>query len=442
MNNTQPHTLRALRLTPLRDTEKSAHARTARPAMPPPLGLRDSARERPLNIEPRRGRRFTWIHGAFICGLAAIVCVLLYPVLFPSARVSVVPRTSTLSFSAARLIASKDGAHGVTYSLVPVVVSNTAAIAATQKKQTRTKAHGSITISNTVIDAPQRLIKNTRFESASGSIYRIRESIVVPAVRTVDGKKVPGTLEVTVYADDVGSSYNLAKGHLSIPGLRPKSELYAGITAEVHMAISGGSVGETFAISDSERADAYKKIDAQLLESAQAKAHEGLPPETLVLRGAEEISYRDLPDTEEGTNVIVGRELTYTQMRFSHIDFAEYIHSQSSINDLPDSAAHITNVANISVTLAPTTKKSSVFSDEALTFSIAGSPTLEWVVDEAALKHALAGVERARIPEILKANQTIGSGTQVDIMPFWNNVMPSEGRITVVVSSVQKNEKK
>jgi hypothetical protein len=435
--------IRALRLSPLRDDEKQSDASAERRMQQgmrrvsqPPMGYRDPNGERPLNIEKRVRSRWSWIHTAFSVGVVALVCLLAYPILFPKATITVQPRTEVLTFDTVTFTASKDGTSGARYSLSPVVLSDTASVAATQKKQVQEKARGMITVQNLALKTKQRLIKNTRFESTTGKIYRIRESIEVPGYTDVDGVKRAGTLDVEVFADEEGAAFNLKEGALTVPGLKDKDDLYAGITAKVSSPISGGSTGTRFVITDMERQSVAKSLDATLLEKARSKAREGLLDNVFVLTGGEAFTLRDLPDEQDGTNVVIGREITFNQMIFDTHDFAEYVRSVSSKTDLPDSPAQVVNTGALAITLVkkPNTT-TSVFSNDPVSFTLAGKPQLVWSVDTEALKQSLAGVTREEINDILKKNSTIGAGTQVDIVPFWNTSVPSEGSITVTVEN-------
>ena len=54
----------------------------------------------------------------------------------------------------------------------------------------------------------ERLIKNTRFRTPDGLVYRIQESVVVPgSVKDSEGSNISGTIQAEVFADDVGEEY-------------------------------------------------------------------------------------------------------------------------------------------------------------------------------------------------------------------------------------------
>ena len=70
----------------------------------------------------------------------------------------------------------------------------------------KTEASGKIVVYNNYSTAGQKLIKDTRFETPNGLIFRIKDAVTVPGKKTVGGETVPGSLEVTVYADKEGDS--------------------------------------------------------------------------------------------------------------------------------------------------------------------------------------------------------------------------------------------
>lgn len=64
-------------------------------------------------------------------------------------------------------------------------------------------------------DSSQRLVKSTRLVSADGKIFRItQEGVTIPA--KTNG--IPGTFEVTVFAEKTGAGYNLPPTIFKIPG--------------------------------------------------------------------------------------------------------------------------------------------------------------------------------------------------------------------------------
>ena len=76
-------------------------------------------------------------------------------------------------------------------------------------KEIERRASGKIIVFNNYSTNSQRLIARTRFETLEGKIYRIRDAVVVPGISDKDGRKTPGSIEVTVFADEPGEEYNI-----------------------------------------------------------------------------------------------------------------------------------------------------------------------------------------------------------------------------------------
>ena len=90
------------------------------------------------------------------------------------------------------------------------------------------KASGSITVYNNYSTASVKLIKNTRFQTPAGLIFRVPADVVIP------GKQgsTPGQVTVTVFADQVGQQYNIGPTpRLTVPGLQSNAAMYAQIYA-------------------------------------------------------------------------------------------------------------------------------------------------------------------------------------------------------------------
>ena len=113
---------------------------------------------------------------------------------------------------------------------------------------------------------PLRLVTNTRFESADGKIFKIKDSAVVPGY-TLDGtKKIPGVTTAEVYADQPGEGYNKAPGKFSIPGFKDSPE-YTTIYAQSTETFVGGFNGKRFKIEDSELQTAQQALQTELRNS-------------------------------------------------------------------------------------------------------------------------------------------------------------------------------
>ncbi len=145
--------------------------------------------------------------------------------------------------------------NALSYEIMTIESTSESQVKASGQQQVEEQAKGRIEIIKTTPGA-ERLIKNTRFRSANGLIFRIQESVVVPgAVKDSSGASVPGTIQVEVFADESGEEYNLAAGtKFDIPGFEENGfdDLHKAITAVNREPLQGGFSGPQFKIDYNE----------------------------------------------------------------------------------------------------------------------------------------------------------------------------------------------
>ena len=229
---------------------------------------------------------------AFIFSIVALVVgVVLYTYVFDSATITVVPKYKDVNDINRTLIFSKGTTEA---SSIPFIVQSTSlskskTLTLSETRKVEAKATGKAIIYNNYDSSPQKLIKNTRFESSKGKIYRINQSVEVP------GKKggTPGSVEVTLYADSNGADYNIPdNSSFTIPGFKgtPRESLFY---AKSKGAISGGASGSMSLASLSDLNAAKDSLAVELRKSIQDEVlkikKDGYTP----LYSAVEILYED-----------------------------------------------------------------------------------------------------------------------------------------------------
>lgn len=135
------------------------------------------------------------------------------------------------------------------------------------------RAEGVLRVYNNYSELPQTLINETRFVSADGKLFRSTESVTVP------GKtgSIPGQADVMVRAVESGEDYNIDKtSKFSIPGLQGTA-MYMDIYAENPKPITGGFIGESPIILESDVEAAKELLFSSAIESAK-KDLTGLAP--------------------------------------------------------------------------------------------------------------------------------------------------------------------
>lgn len=129
-------------------------------------------------------------------------------------------------------------------------------------------ASGTVTIINKQRTA-QPLIKQTRFQTDSGLVFRLQSDTTVPAA----SGDTPGTVDATVVADIVdangvaiGDRGNIGPSHFFLPGL--KEDTRDLVYAESYADMTGGETVVSTFIQEDDLIAARDKLEIQLKEKA------------------------------------------------------------------------------------------------------------------------------------------------------------------------------
>jgi hypothetical protein len=161
------------------------------------------------------------------------------------------------------------------YEIVEIKKEALKDVERSEVKKIVSKASGEIFIYNNFNENSQKLVKNTRFESENGKIFRTVDSVTVPPK--------PGFVKVKVTADSVGESYNIRAGKFTIPGFKGSSR-YLGFYGESKIDISGGSNSQKSYISKSDLENSKMSMQAELRD--------------LIIKDAKSVSKKDYINAE------------------------------------------------------------------------------------------------------------------------------------------------
>lgn len=375
---------------------------------------------------PKQKRSFSklLVPGAALLGGALLLFVLL-PIIFPDATVRVTPK-ATDGLPKTTLTASFEPESQLPYSITSWSVEEKVDLPATTTLDVTEKASGKIVISNAnTVD--QRLIKNTRFETADGKIYRIRDSVVVPA-----GEKggAEGTLEVTVFADEGGATYNVDSASFTLPGLKG-SDLFSKVTAKTVSSISGGFSGQRKTADESLVASTRSELRKKL-EEKQALP-EDMTKGTFPLMQTLKSNFESLPDIANGDTVTITEKMTLQVITVPATKFAHALATEAGSHVESDDVL-VTNADALTVSVANTAIESAQAKKE-LIITVDGVPRLVWNIDVQQLQKDLAGASRDGVTGIQKRYTNIERAVTT-IRPFWRNTLPGNyERIEVVIES-------
>lgn len=414
----------------------AAPERSIRNISAPARRIRDDMSDAPRYSPPmpkqrKSGRRWLWGIGFVFFAIAGVLLM----IALRGTSVSVEPRVHTVVFDeTSRFTAypqTTAGAGMLTYTTQTVELTDSEAVESSGTEHAEEKASGTITVFNDFQTAPVRLIKNTRFETADGLIFRALSDIVVP------GKSgtTPGQVSVTVVADEVGERYNIQSTRLNVPGLKGGAE-YDMVYAQVTTSFTGGFNGDRPAISEGALAGARTavrgRLEQKIRESITALSKDGVTtfPELA------QVTYTSLPTTtEEGAAAKVNEKVVALVPLLPSDAFALSVARTVSAEA---EGAHIRLVGREDFGGLLVSASSTPGVDPIL-LQLTGQALLIWDVDAAELAQALAGRDQSAFQTIVTGFQGIQSAT-ARIEPFWSSAFPEDAdRIRIKIADPAAN---
>lgn len=318
------------------------------------------------------------------------------------------------------------------YELLTLEATGERQVTATGQEEVTERAMGNITVYNNS-NSSQRLIKNTRFESPDGLIFRINESIEVPgATDNGTGSKVPGSAQAQVFADGTGEKYNVAPTRFAVPGLKG-SEQYDLIYGESKVPFTGGFEGTKFIIDETELAAKKDELHTELQSALRTRLESEKPAGFIVYPNAVTFAYDSLPSTESGTEQATIKEKARLQVPlFSESEFSKYI-AKKTLAGYENDDVIVTDPSALTFAYtSATTSTTDIAVSPVLNFSLKGNVRIVWTFDEDKLKSEIASLPKTALPNVLSGYNAI-QRAEATIHPFWSHSFPDNiKKITVV----------
>ena len=396
--------------TPVTDTYvPPQHHFDEMPATPPPP-------PRPVSDKPygyENHRRFPVIT-AFIA-LVIVLASVGVLIAFANASVTITPREDSASISSTHTATFAAG--DLPYELISVEKTVSSNVPAESTENANDPATGTITISNAQAQ-PQTLIKNTRFESPDGHIYRIQNSITIPG----GSVSAPGTVQATVYADAGGEEYNTGPTTFTVPGLAG-SPAFDLVTARSEGRIEGGFTGTRPSVSDATRDREHENTRDELEDAIRTEVTAQLKPGYVVIPGSIFVEYTPAPDTVgEANSVNVNLRGTAVAVAVPNSALAREI-AYSMVGSYSGQPVTITNPEDL--TLTPITPGTPTAEQQNFEFSLAGTANVRWDVDSEKIAGAVAGKTRDAAYTIIEGFPEVGEAV-LNIRPFWRRSFPDD----------------
>lgn len=389
-------------------------------------------REKTTRARSKKGKR------PLLVGLAALILVIVPGVaigyLLDGAEITVNPKVREPNVNATFTAYSEPRDNDLAYETMTLEATGERQLRATGEAEVTEQATGEIVIQNTR-ETAERLIKNTRFETPDGLIFRITESVVVPAAEG----GTPGTVRASVFADQPGEAYNIGPTTFTVPGYQEGGydELFAAVTAESMAPMQGGFDGVTYTVDEAELAAAQESLHEELRGALIERAATERPAGFLLFDNSFAFTYESLPSVKAGEDMVTITEKALLHAPiFEEHAFASYV-AAATIPGYENEPVRIENPEALSFAYAATTTATSDLRTlESFDFELTGTPKVVWTFDHAQLKEDLAGAAKTALPTVLGGYPAIERAEAV-IRPFWKRSFPDNPDSITITESLE-----
>lgn len=377
------------------------------------------------NEDPSFFSRFgLWI----VAGIAVIVFVLAFSLLFSGSTITITPKQQNVSIDGQFDSFRTAEVGQLAYELMSVERTSERTVPATGEGDVAERASGQIVVFNDFSTAEQRLITNTRFETPDGLIYRIDKPVVVPGQKKVAGQLTPGSVEVTVYADESGERHNIGLTDFTIPGFKggPRFE---GFFARSKTPMTGGFVGTRLTANESDIESARAELRTVLEDDLREQAGAEIPEGFHLFDGAAVIEFESLPQGSDNNLVVIQEKALLYGVVYRTDDIARFIATQT-VAGYDQEPVEILNLSSLSFIFS-NEDMLPLWEADSMSFSLEGAAGIIWLYDSGSLQNDLAGRSKDALPTILSGYPSIQEA-QISLKPFWRRTFPTESeKITI-----------
>jgi hypothetical protein len=310
----------------------------------------------------------------------------------------------------------------LSFSLISNEVVEREPVTASRRQSVADKASGQITVYNSFESHPQKLIAQTRFEAPDGKIYRIIEPLTIPGY-TKDGDQiVPGSVDVTVYADKAGEDYNIGLIDFTIPGFK-NSDRYDKIYARSKTLMTGGFIGEKPVVSEVDKTQAEEVLNDRLTPLIDENLPMAVPPDFILFPGFT-FKYFESPIIREDDdgNLMMEKKLVQIGVIFDLDELSKVLAREFATNRYRGEEIEILNPDGIEASLVGRDRLDPKQLDE-LTMVLNGSINLIWKIDQDRLADELKSLNQQEMADILVDFPAI-ERARTKFLPPWIRTAP------------------
>ncbi|KKU70423.1 MAG: hypothetical protein UX94_C0006G0018 [Parcubacteria group bacterium GW2011_GWA2_47_21] len=370
-----------------------------------------------------RNPRATGRFGIWLAAIIALVALAAaFSVLFTGAKMSIVPKQVSAQIGATITAKQNPSDKELGFEFMILRKEAKESVPTSGEEYVEKKASGKIIVYNNFSSAPQRLIKNTRFETPTGLIFRIDQSIVLPGQTKENNKVVPGSAEVSVFADSPGAEYNIGLTDFTVPGFKSDPTRFKNFYARSKTPMTGGFAGMMKKVPDETLKITREKLRQTIRDKVLSQVGAEAPSSSIFYPAASFFTFESLPHENINESTVSVREMaSSTAVIFDRLKLANFL-AMENITGYEDENIKIDNLSELQFALIEPNE--SPVDSGVLTFSLKGEAKFTYQIDKTALAKDLAGQPKKETGEIIKSYKSIEK-TEVVVRPFWKKNFPS-----------------
>jgi hypothetical protein len=340
-----------------------------------------------------------------ICIASIATLLFLLSSIFATATLSITPKNESVSLNDIYNISTDKTSSSLHYQIMTVQKDLSKNLETDGEQYVERKGTGKATLYNNFSTASQRIINNTRLQTKDGVIYRIRQSVEIPGIKTINGIKTPGSVEVDIIADLAGDKYNMkvsdSKGDFTIPGFQGSTKFTA-FYGKLSADVVGGFIGNVKKVSDDKvlagRTEIQNTLKDELIKDAYAKKTD----QFILFKDNYYTACNDLPDDPSSGLYKITEECSIYAVLFDKDELSTFI-AKNKIKDFDNSKVDVLWNDNDIVTLSGITDRP--WTETSLKAKFSGVAKVVWSFDSNTILSAIVGQDKTVINSIIEANK-------------------------------------
>lgn len=381
----------------------------------------------------KNSRIFLWILSVACVG----ALIFFLSSFFATAEVTITPKKESITLSDTYTINLKKEIPGLHYEVMTIEKTLSKPLETDGEENVERKAIGKAILYNNFSTGNQRLINNTRLESSNGLIYRIRQSVEIPGIKTVNGVKTPGSIEVEIIADQAGDTYNMKvsdfKGDFTIPGFQGSTK-YSGFYGRLSQDTAGGFIGKVKKVSSDKLSAGREELKNNLKTELIKDAFSQKPDQYILFNNNYYIAMSDLPDSSEDKDYNILEKGTIYAIIFNKDELSSFL-AKNKIKNFDDSKVEFLWKDNFLSVLSGTTEKP--WTESSLQIKFSGDADIVYFYDKNEILADIAGQNKSIVSDILEKNKNSILDMSAKIQPGWLKSFPKNSAKIKIIDSVR-----